>query len=41
MNSLYLDIAMLALVVIILFFYPADYFDIRPWFLGRGKIDEE
>ena len=41
MNSLYLDIAMLALALVILFFYPVDYFDIRPWFLARGKIAEE
>ena len=41
MNSLYLDIAMLALVLIILFFYPVDYFDIRLWFLARGKMTKE
>ena len=35
MDSLYLDIGMLALVLIILFYYPSDILTIRPWFLRK------
>ena len=37
-GSLYLDIVMLALVFIILFWYQRNFFNIYPWFLARGKI---
>ncbi len=32
-NALYMDIGMLALVLIILFCYPGKFFTLRPWFL--------
>jgi uncharacterized membrane protein YphA (DoxX/SURF4 family) len=35
-SALYMDIGMLALVVIILFYHPSSFLTIRPWFLGRG-----
>ena len=38
LGSLYIDIAMLALVLIILFCYRRRFFNIYPWFLKRGKI---
>jgi len=37
-NALYMDIGMLALVLIILFCYPGKFFTLRPWFLTRRKI---
>ena len=37
-GALYLDIGMLALVLIILFCYRGNFLNIYPWFLGRGKI---
>ena len=40
-DSLYLDIVMLALALIILFFYQGKFFNIYPWFLARGKIASE
>jgi len=39
-NALYMDIGMLALVLIILLCYPGKFFAIHPWFLRRGKIAE-
>jgi len=36
-GSLYLDIVMLALILIILFCYQRNFFSIRPWFLREGK----
>ncbi len=32
-NALYMDIGMLALILIILFCYPGKFFTLRPWFL--------
>ena len=40
-GSLYLDIVMLALVLIILFWYQRSFFSVYPWFLARGKIAEK
>lgn len=37
-GSLYLDIVMLALILIILFWHQRNFFNIYPWFLARGKI---
>jgi len=37
-GALYLDIGMLALVLIILFCYRGNFLNIHPWFLGRSKI---
>ena len=37
-GSLYLDIIMLALALVILFYYQSNFLNIRPWFLARGKI---
>jgi uncharacterized membrane protein YphA (DoxX/SURF4 family) len=34
-GALYIDMGMLALVVIILLYYPGNFLTIRPWFLGR------
>jgi len=41
LGSLYVDIAMLALVLIILFYYQSRFFNIYPWFLRRGRIAEK
>ena len=35
-SALYIDIGMLALVVIILLYYPGNFITVRPWFLERG-----
>lgn len=35
LEALYLDAGMLVLVLIILFYYPGNFFAIRPWFLRR------
>ena len=35
-DSLVIDIGLLALVLIILFCYPGRFFDIRPWFLRKN-----
>jgi len=40
-EALYMDIGMLALVLIILLSYPGNFFTIRPWFLRGGKIAKE
>jgi len=40
LDALYLDIIMLALVLIILFCYRGRFLNIYPWFLRRGKIAE-
>ncbi len=40
-EALYLDIGMLALVLIILFCYPGNFLTIRPWFLREGKVAKE
>ncbi len=37
-GALYLDIGMLALALIILFWYRSNFLNIYPWFSGRGKI---
>jgi uncharacterized membrane protein YphA (DoxX/SURF4 family) len=37
-QSLYIDIAMLALILITLLWYQRKFLDIRPWFWRRGKI---
>lgn len=37
-GSLYIDIAMLALIAVILFCYQGSFLNIYPWFLARGKI---
>lgn len=37
MSVLYLDIGMLALALIILFWYPGKFWNIRPWFLRKGS----
>ena len=41
LGSLYVDMAMLALVLIILFCYQRRFFNIYPWFLRRGRIAEK
>ena len=38
MQSLYLDIGMLALVVIILLSHPGSFLTIRPWFFEEARI---
>ena len=38
MGALYLDISMLALVLITLFCYSGNFLTTRPWFLGTGKV---
>ncbi|MBA7611432.1 hypothetical protein ES703_18656 [subsurface metagenome] len=40
-GALYLDVVMVALVVVILFCYQRSFFNIYPWFLRRGKIAEK
>lgn len=37
LGSLFLDIAMLALILMILFWYRSDFFNIYPWFLAKGE----
>ena len=37
LGALYLDVAMVALVLVILFYHPRTFLDIYPWFLGRNK----
>jgi uncharacterized membrane protein YphA (DoxX/SURF4 family) len=37
LGSLFLDIAMLALILMILFWYRSDFFKIYPWFLAKGE----
>ena len=41
LDALYIDIVMLALVLIILFCYRGHFFNIYPWFLKRGRIAEK
>ena len=36
-TTLYMDIGMLALALVILFYYPGKFFTARPWFLGKDK----
>ena len=36
-NSLYFDIGMLGLVLLILIYYPGKFSTLRPWFLARSK----
>jgi uncharacterized membrane protein YphA (DoxX/SURF4 family) len=36
-GALYMDMGMLALALIILFYYPGNFLTTRPWFLGRSK----
>ena len=38
-GALYLDIGMLALVLIILFCYQGDFFNSYPWFWRKGEIE--
>ena len=38
-GSLYLDIAMLALVLIILSCYQSNFLNLYPWFLGRSRVE--
>ena len=38
-SSLYVDIGMLALVLIILFYYPGKFVRIRPWYLKSRTAD--
>lgn len=38
LDALYIDVGMMALVLIILFCYQSNFFNIYPWFLKRGKI---
>jgi len=38
-GALYLDIIMLALAFITIFCYPGNFLTVRPWFMGKGKID--
>ena len=38
-SSLYIDIGMLALVLIILFYYPGRFVRIRPWYLKSRTVD--
>lgn len=40
-GSLCLDIVMLVLVFIILFWYKSNFLNIRPWFLTKSKIIEK
>ena len=40
-DALYIDIGMLALVSIILCFYPGNFFTIRPWFFKGNKIGRD
>ena len=40
-DALFIDIIMVALVLIILFCYQSNFFNIYPWFLRRGKIAEK
>jgi len=40
-GSLYIDIGMLALALIILLCYPGNFRTIRPWFLRGGRVAEE
>jgi len=40
-GSLYLDVVMLALVLVLLFCYQRNFFNIYPWFLARGKVAEK
>ena len=40
-TSLYIDIIMLALVLVVLFCYRRRFFNIYPWFLRRGESAEE
>jgi uncharacterized membrane protein YphA (DoxX/SURF4 family) len=37
-NSLYFDIGMLGLVLLILIYYPGKFSTFRPWFFGRRKM---
>ena len=39
MGAMYLDAVMLVLGIIILVCYQSSFWDIRPWFLGRGKSE--
>jgi len=36
-GALYLDVAMMALALVILFCYQSTFMDLYPWFLGRSK----
>ena len=36
-GALYMDAAMLVLVLVVIFCYQRNFFSIRPWFLARGK----
>lgn len=38
LGSLYIDIIMLALVIVIFFCYQCNFFNVYPWFLRRGRI---
>ena len=39
MESLYLDIVMLALVLLIVSYYPGRFLTVRPWFFGSSETD--
>jgi len=40
-DALFIDIIMVVLVLIILFCYQSNFFNIYPWFLKRGRIAEK
>ena len=40
-GSLYLDVVMLVLVLVLLFCYQRNFFNIYPWFLAGGKVAEK
>jgi hypothetical protein len=39
-EALYIDFSMLGLIYLILFFYPENWFDLRPWLLRHRKREE-